>query len=94
MMVRLIISNYPFHLEPKYLAVTAIGSPSGIKATATLTQLTIRVATFIKSGWLFRSQVALPLLASKPMYDKYGQYQISMTTMFIVIIMATITKTK
>ena len=35
-------------------AVKAIGSPSGINAMATETQSTIRVGTFIQSGWDFR----------------------------------------
>jgi len=40
------------------LAVTAIGRPSGMNATATLTQLTINIGTLIQSGCSFRSQVA------------------------------------
>ena len=41
------------------LAVKAIGSPSGIKAIATLTQSTINVGTLIQEGWSLRSQPAL-----------------------------------
>ena len=41
------------------LAVKAIGSPSGIKAIATLTQSTINVGTLIHEGWSFRNQAAL-----------------------------------
>jgi hypothetical protein len=33
-----------------YDAVTAIGRPSGMKATATLTQSTINVGTLMKDG--------------------------------------------
>ena len=40
-------------------AVKAIGSPSGIKAIATLTQSTISVGTLIQPGWSTRSHVAL-----------------------------------
>jgi len=41
------------------LAVTAIGRPSGMKATATETQSTMRVGTEIQLGYAFLSQVAL-----------------------------------
>jgi hypothetical protein len=41
------------------LAVTAIGRPSGMNATATDTQSTIRRDTEIQSGWSFRSHAAL-----------------------------------
>jgi len=41
------------------LAVTAIGRPSGMKATATETQSTMRVGTEIQEGYAFLSQAAL-----------------------------------
>ena len=41
------------------LAVRAIGSPSEMKAMATLTQSTINVGTLIQSGWSLRNQEAL-----------------------------------
>jgi hypothetical protein len=41
------------------LVVMAIGKPSGMKATAQETQLTMRSGTLIQSGWLLRSQAAL-----------------------------------
>lgn len=41
------------------LDVRAIGRPSGIKATATDTQSTIKVGTSIHSGYTFLSQEAL-----------------------------------
>lgn len=41
------------------LAVTAIGRPSGMNATATLTQSTINMETVIQLGWSLRSHVAL-----------------------------------
>ena len=41
------------------LAVRATGRPSGMKATATETQATIRVGTMIQSGWSFLNQAAL-----------------------------------
>lgn len=37
----------------------AIGRPSGIKAIPTLTQLTMRVGTSMKSGWSLRRYPAL-----------------------------------
>ena len=40
-------------------AVIEIGRPSGMKAIATLTQLTIRVGTLMKSGCSFLRNVAL-----------------------------------
>lgn len=41
------------------LAVTAIGNPSGIKAMATLTQLTMSAGTEIQPGWFLRRYAAL-----------------------------------
>lgn len=41
------------------LAVRATGRPSGMKATATDTQSTIKVGTLIQSGCDFRSHAAL-----------------------------------
>lgn len=41
------------------LVVSAMGRPSGIKATAADTQLTISRGTLIQSGWSFRSHAAL-----------------------------------
>lgn len=41
------------------LAVMAIGSPSGIKATATLTQSTMSFGTLIQFGYARFSQAAL-----------------------------------
>ena len=40
-------------------AVKAIGRPSGMKAIATETQSTIRVATLIQLGWTLRRYAAL-----------------------------------
>jgi hypothetical protein len=41
------------------LAVSATGSPSGMKATATDTQLTMRLGTLIQSGYCTLNQAAL-----------------------------------
>lgn len=41
------------------LVVSAMGRPSGMKATAHETQLTIRRGTLIQSGWSLRSHAAL-----------------------------------
>ena len=40
-------------------AVRAIGSPSGMNAIPTLTQLTMRFGTLIQSGWSLRKYVPL-----------------------------------
>src|SRR5690625_650336 len=48
-------------------AVMAIGRPSGMNATATLTQLTMSADTEMKSGWSRRSQA--PLFSSSVLAD-------------------------
>jgi hypothetical protein len=47
------------------LAVTAMGKPSGIKATATLTQSTMRRDTEIQLGCSFRSHAAQTIITNK-----------------------------
>jgi hypothetical protein len=41
------------------LVVSAMGRPSGMKATAADTQLTMRRGTLIQSGWSLRNHAAL-----------------------------------
>jgi hypothetical protein len=54
------------------LVVSAIGRPSGMKATAAETQLTIRRGTLIQSGWSFRSQAALHQVSkAQPVVTRY-----------------------
>lgn len=48
--------------------VRAMGRPSGMNATAALTQLTIRRGTLIQSGWDLRSHAALNQLAKAQGY--------------------------
>jgi hypothetical protein len=54
-----VIACYNRGVKRLYLAVTAIGKPSGMKATATLTQSTMSVATLIQLGCDFRNHAAL-----------------------------------
>jgi len=49
------------------LAVTAIGRPSGMNATAMETQSTIRIGTDIQPGWSFRSQAAQTMMTRRIM---------------------------
>jgi hypothetical protein len=77
------------------LAVTAIGRPSGMKATATLTQSTIKIDTVIQLGWSFRSHVALEnVLVSASFESDRTPYQTIMTMTTIVSMIATIVATK
>lgn len=55
------------------LAVNATGKPSGMKATATDTQATIRLGTLIQSGYVVLSQAALSNSVSAPSSEQAMQ---------------------
>ena len=82
-------------------AVRAMGKPSGMKAMATLTQLTMRVGTEIQPGWAVRSQAPLRANVNDPATDggrptggAASTYQTTNTMVIMVIMMEVMMATK
>jgi hypothetical protein len=76
-------------------AVIEIGRPSGMKAIATLTQLTMRVGTLIKSGCSFRRNVALSEVSRCiAVAVETRTHQMTQTSVIITIIMLAMMTTK
>lgn len=74
--------------------VKAMGKPSGMKATATLTQSTMSVCTLIQSGYSLRIHAALEMLAKSFCEKESKTYQTAMTAIIKTMTIATTIKTK
>lgn len=76
-------------------AVIEMGRPSGMKAIATLTQLTMRVGTLMKSGCSFLKNVALFGVSKRNGVAVWTPtYQMTQTRVIITIIMLAMMITK